>query len=163
MWNIFLLCKNFVYFQEMNMVMFYNNNTKVRGICGELWYLLADYLNFTCGTMNFWYEQIWKNNFLRNNAHMKIIIFLFQVYTDKSYHSRFRSQNEKWQLYRFCHHASTRWSTSSSEEWIFYRSYGHRGLYDTSLEKHVRFYDNLRRIINFNWSCSKAACFLTHF
>lgn len=29
------------------MVMFYDNDTRVTGICGELWYLLADYLNFT--------------------------------------------------------------------------------------------------------------------
>jgi len=27
--------------------MFYDNNTKVNGICGDLWEVLADYLNFT--------------------------------------------------------------------------------------------------------------------
>nr|XP_012224427.1 PREDICTED: uncharacterized protein LOC105673398 [Linepithema humile] len=42
-----LLSGNFICSQEKNMVMFYDNNTKVGGICGELWYLLADYLNFT--------------------------------------------------------------------------------------------------------------------
>ncbi|KAL6446371.1 hypothetical protein ACFW04_001153 [Cataglyphis niger] len=36
-----------VYYEEKNMVMFYDNDTKVTGICGDLWYLLADYLNFT--------------------------------------------------------------------------------------------------------------------
>ncbi|XP_025263452.1 uncharacterized protein LOC112637613 [Camponotus floridanus] len=36
-----------VYYEEKNMVMFYDNDTKVNGICGEIWYLLADYLNFT--------------------------------------------------------------------------------------------------------------------
>ena len=34
------------------MVMFYDNDTKVRGICGELWHLLADYLNFTYVIIN---------------------------------------------------------------------------------------------------------------
>lgn len=34
------------------MVMFYDNDTKVRGVCGEMWYLLADYLNFTYVTNN---------------------------------------------------------------------------------------------------------------
>lgn len=29
--------------------MFYDNDTKVTGIHGELWNLLADYLNFTYG------------------------------------------------------------------------------------------------------------------
>ncbi|XP_029174511.1 uncharacterized protein LOC114943097 [Nylanderia fulva] len=36
-----------VYYEEKNMVMFYDNDTKVNGICGDLWYLLEDYLNFT--------------------------------------------------------------------------------------------------------------------
>ncbi|XP_072759176.1 uncharacterized protein [Anoplolepis gracilipes] len=36
-----------VYYEEKNMVMFYDNDTKVNGICGDLWYILADYLNFT--------------------------------------------------------------------------------------------------------------------
>ncbi|EFN71204.1 hypothetical protein EAG_13507 [Camponotus floridanus] len=36
-----------VYYEEKNMIMFYDNDTKVDGICGNLWYLLADYLNFT--------------------------------------------------------------------------------------------------------------------
>ncbi|GAB1860040.1 Glutamate receptor 1-like [Camponotus japonicus] len=36
-----------VYYEEKNMIMFYDNDTKVNGICGDLWYLLADYLNFT--------------------------------------------------------------------------------------------------------------------
>ncbi|CAL1673901.1 unnamed protein product [Lasius platythorax] len=36
-----------IYYEEKNMVMFYDNDTKVNGICGDLWYLLADYLNFT--------------------------------------------------------------------------------------------------------------------
>lgn len=43
----FILCS-----QEKNMVMFYDNDTKVRGVCGEMWYLLADYLNFTYVTNN---------------------------------------------------------------------------------------------------------------
>lgn len=37
------------------MVMFYDNDTKVNGIFGELWQLLEDYLNFTyvtCVTTN---------------------------------------------------------------------------------------------------------------
>lgn len=34
------------------MIMFYDNDTKVNGICGDLWYLLADYLNFTYVTIN---------------------------------------------------------------------------------------------------------------
>lgn len=29
------------------MVMFYDNDTKINGICGDLWQLLEDYLNFT--------------------------------------------------------------------------------------------------------------------
>ncbi|KYN22207.1 putative glutamate receptor, partial [Trachymyrmex cornetzi] len=32
---------------EMNMVMFKDNDTKIDGIFGQLWYLLEDYLNFT--------------------------------------------------------------------------------------------------------------------
>ncbi|KAG5342852.1 GLRK protein, partial [Acromyrmex charruanus] len=35
------------YYEEMNMVMFKDNDTKVDGIFGQLWYLLEDYLNFT--------------------------------------------------------------------------------------------------------------------
>lgn len=27
--------------------MFTDNDTKITGICGDVWYLLADYLNFT--------------------------------------------------------------------------------------------------------------------
>ncbi|KYM88788.1 hypothetical protein ALC53_02553 [Atta colombica] len=36
-----------VYYEEMNMVMFKDNDTKIDGIFGQLWYLLEDYLNFT--------------------------------------------------------------------------------------------------------------------
>ncbi|XP_043681304.1 glutamate receptor ionotropic, delta-2-like [Vespula pensylvanica] len=35
------------YYQDPHVVMFYENNTKIRGISGETWTLLADYLNFT--------------------------------------------------------------------------------------------------------------------
>ncbi|XP_024889032.1 uncharacterized protein LOC112465629 [Temnothorax curvispinosus] len=36
-----------VYFEEKNMVMFSNNDTKVSGVYGGLWHVLAEYLNFT--------------------------------------------------------------------------------------------------------------------
>ncbi|EZA52819.1 hypothetical protein DMN91_002220 [Ooceraea biroi] len=36
-----------VYYEEKNLVMFTDNDTKITGIYGDLWYLLADYLNFT--------------------------------------------------------------------------------------------------------------------
>ncbi|XP_018313472.1 uncharacterized protein [Mycetomoellerius zeteki] len=36
-----------VYYEEMNMVMFNDNDTTINGIFGQLWYLLEDYLNFT--------------------------------------------------------------------------------------------------------------------
>ncbi|XP_011706807.1 PREDICTED: uncharacterized protein LOC105461984 [Wasmannia auropunctata] len=36
-----------VYHQEKNMIMFYDNDTKVTGYAGDMWNLLADYLNFT--------------------------------------------------------------------------------------------------------------------
>ncbi|XP_046829237.1 glutamate receptor ionotropic, kainate glr-3-like [Vespa crabro] len=35
------------YYEDPHVVMFYENNTKIRGISGEVWTLLADYLNFT--------------------------------------------------------------------------------------------------------------------
>ncbi|KAL7302170.1 hypothetical protein TKK_0005393 [Trichogramma kaykai] len=36
-----------VYFEEGNLVKYTDNDTKVTGVCGELWNNLADYLNFT--------------------------------------------------------------------------------------------------------------------
>lgn len=33
--------------QERNIVHFYDNNTKITGVFGELWNTLAEYLNFT--------------------------------------------------------------------------------------------------------------------
>ncbi|KYM99095.1 putative glutamate receptor [Cyphomyrmex costatus] len=36
-----------VYYEEKNMVMFQDNDTRIDGIFGQLWYLLQDYLNFT--------------------------------------------------------------------------------------------------------------------
>ncbi|XP_077273110.1 glutamate receptor ionotropic, kainate glr-3-like isoform X1 [Temnothorax americanus] len=36
-----------VYYEEKNIVMFLNNDTKVRGVYGGLWHVLAGYLNFT--------------------------------------------------------------------------------------------------------------------
>ncbi|XP_039315003.1 uncharacterized protein LOC120359819 [Solenopsis invicta] len=36
-----------VYYEEANMVMYTDNDTKINGFYGELWSLLADYLNFT--------------------------------------------------------------------------------------------------------------------
>ncbi|XP_014231845.1 uncharacterized protein LOC106655802 [Trichogramma pretiosum] len=36
-----------VYFEEGNLVKYIDNDTRVTGVCGELWNNLADYLNFT--------------------------------------------------------------------------------------------------------------------
>ncbi|XP_023248568.1 uncharacterized protein LOC106638147 [Copidosoma floridanum] len=36
-----------VYYEEPNLVSFVDNDTKMTGVCGELWNILADYLNFT--------------------------------------------------------------------------------------------------------------------
>ncbi|CAK9824027.1 Glutamate receptor ionotropic, kainate glr-3 [Anthophora retusa] len=35
------------YYEEQDLVMFYENDTKLTGICGEIWNLLAYHLNFT--------------------------------------------------------------------------------------------------------------------
>ncbi|XP_068985008.1 glutamate receptor ionotropic, kainate glr-3-like [Bombus flavifrons] len=35
------------YYEEQDLVMFYENDTKVTGICGDIWNLLACHLNFT--------------------------------------------------------------------------------------------------------------------
>ena len=40
-----LLC--LINFQEGNLVSFIDNDTKITGVCGEIWNNLADYLNFT--------------------------------------------------------------------------------------------------------------------
>ncbi|XP_043268888.1 glutamate receptor ionotropic, NMDA 1-like [Venturia canescens] len=38
------------YYQESNIFDFYDNDTKVTGVCGELWNILAEHLNFTMVT-----------------------------------------------------------------------------------------------------------------
>ncbi|KAJ8665328.1 hypothetical protein QAD02_006990 [Eretmocerus hayati] len=35
------------YYEEPNLVSFVDNDTRITGVCGELWMTLADYLNFT--------------------------------------------------------------------------------------------------------------------
>ncbi|XP_076681468.1 glutamate receptor ionotropic, kainate glr-3-like [Andrena cerasifolii] len=35
------------YYEERDLVMFHDNDTRVAGVCGEIWNLLADQLNFT--------------------------------------------------------------------------------------------------------------------
>ncbi|XP_034937800.1 probable glutamate receptor, partial [Chelonus insularis] len=37
----------FAYFQESFLIDFYDHDKKVSGVCGEIWNLLAEYLNFT--------------------------------------------------------------------------------------------------------------------
>ncbi|XP_017763138.1 PREDICTED: glutamate receptor 3.2-like [Eufriesea mexicana] len=41
------------YYEEPDLVMFYENDTKVTGICGDIWNLLAYHLNFTLMPIHF--------------------------------------------------------------------------------------------------------------
>ncbi|XP_047366643.1 glutamate receptor ionotropic, kainate glr-3-like isoform X2 [Vespa velutina] len=50
------------YYEDPHVVMFYENNTKIRGISGEVWTLLADYLNFTYNLLirpKWQYDNMW--------------------------------------------------------------------------------------------------------
>jgi len=51
--NALNLCQWFLVFKEKNMIMFINNDTSMTGICGDLWHLLANYLNFTYVETNY--------------------------------------------------------------------------------------------------------------
>ncbi|XP_025073478.1 glutamate receptor 1-like [Pogonomyrmex barbatus] len=69
-----------VYYEVKNIVMFYDNDTKVMGACGELWPVLAEYLNFTFIPVKI-EEQIF-GTMLKNGTYTGLVGMLAQGKAD---------------------------------------------------------------------------------
>ncbi|KAH0949368.1 hypothetical protein HN011_000740 [Eciton burchellii] len=80
------------FYETINMIMFINNDTHITGMCGDLWHLLADYLNFTLKPVKT-HSQIIGDK-LENGTSTGLIAMLENNQTDVILRSKFLSSDD---------------------------------------------------------------------
>ncbi|KAJ8688027.1 hypothetical protein QAD02_023822 [Eretmocerus hayati] len=60
-----------LYYDDLNIVHFIDNNTRITGFVGEVWNILSDYLNFTLVPMRLHKDQTW--NLDENTTHNALL------------------------------------------------------------------------------------------